>query len=228
MKSSTVIFSATLFLLGFMLFFSCKKKTTDFDMYYDYFPINQGHYVVYQVREIYTDVQVNQKDTFDYYLKTVLEDTTLDNSGRVARKYVRYISSNSTGPWTAKDVWTCIIQNGKAELVEENNRVIKLVFAPSEDDNWDMNVYNTLGEMECYYSSIHKPYSILGSTFNETVTVEQEDFTSYIDYRRKYEVYARGVGLAHKFYKDLKIIGGNVNNIKSGKELEMKLVSYGN
>lgn len=197
-------------------------------MYYDYYPVNQGHFVVYQVREIFTDTQVNQKDTADYFLKTVIEDSIVDNSGRWVKKYVRYRADSLTGVWTAKDVWTTVIDKGRAELVEENNRVIKLVFAPSEDKEWDMNVYNTLGQMECYYSTIHESYSINGNTLNETVTVMQEDFTSYIDYRKKFEVYARGIGLVHKFYKDLKIIGGNPANIKSGRELEMKLVSYGN
>jgi hypothetical protein len=57
--------------------------------------------------------------------------------------------------------------------------------------------------------------------------VEQEDFSSYIDSRRKYEVYARGVGMVHKYFRDFIINNGNPNNLKKGRLLEMRLLSYG-
>lgn len=204
---------------------SCKKDEAEFDMYYDYFPTDEGRYVIYSVQEIEVDNQ--QKDTFNYFMKTVVGAEIIDNSGRKARAYNRYIGTAANGPWNMKDVWTCVIDGKRAELVEENNRTIKLVFAPSEDDEWDMNAYNTLGEMDCYYSNIHQPYSINGTNFSSTVTVEQEDFNSYIDSRRKYEVYARGVGMVHKYFRDFIINNGNPNNVKKGRSLMMELVSYG-
>ncbi len=196
-------------------------------MYYDYFPLNEGRYVVYSVHEVFVDTQINLKDTFDYYIKTVIGDTITDNSGRIARVFERYYSANSNGPWTIHDTWTAIIDKGRAELVEENNRTVKLVFAPSEDDEWNMNVFNTLDPMECYYSSIHESYVLGNNTFSSAVTVEQEDFSSYIDSRRKYEVYARGVGMVHKYFRDFVIINGNPQNVKKGHLLEMRLVSHG-
>ncbi|MNJ86034.1 hypothetical protein D3C87_35160 [compost metagenome] len=194
-------------------------------MYYDYFPMTEGRYAVYSVQEIEVDNQL--KDTSDYFLKTVIGEEIIDNAGRNARVYNRYTGPTANGPWHLKDIWTCVIDGPRAELVEENNRTIKLVFAPSEDDEWDMNAYNTLGGMECYYSNIHQPYSINGNSFSSTVTVEQEDFNSYIDSRRKYEVYARGVGLVHKYFRDFIINNGNPNNVKKGRSLMMELVSYG-
>ncbi len=196
-------------------------------MYYDYFPQTQGRYVVYSVHEVVVDAQINQKDTFDYFIKTVIGDTIIDNEGRIARKFERYKSTDAAGPWSIQDVWTSIIDGPRAELVEENNRTIKLVFAPSEDDEWDMNAYNTLDPLDCYYSGLHESYSLGGNAFSSTVTVEQEDFSSFIDSRRKYEVYARGVGMVYKYYKDFIIINGNPNNVKKGRLLIMSAVSFG-
>lgn len=211
---------------SFWTMHSCKKPLEP-EMYYDYFPQTEGKYVVYSVEEIIVDSQVNQKDTFNYYIKTVVGDTVMDNEGRIARKFNRYYGVSATGPWNIHDVWTCIIDGPRAELVEENHRTIKLVFAPSEDDEWNMNAYNTLTGLDCYYSSLHEPYTINGNTFSSTVTVEQEDFTSYIDYRRKYEVYARGVGMIRKYYKDFIINNGVPTNVKKGRSIMMDLVSYG-
>jgi hypothetical protein len=203
---------------------SCKKPT-EVDMGYDYFPQNEGHYVIYSVHEVLVDIE---KDTFDYYIKAVIGDTITDNAGRIARKYERYYGNSPTGPWTIHDVWTCIIDGPRAELVEENNRTIKLIFAPSESADWNMNAYNNLDGLDCYYSNLNQPYAINGNNFSSSVTVEQEDFTSYIDYRRKYEVYVKGVGMIHKYFKDYQILNGNPNNVKKGSELEMKLITYGN
>jgi len=57
--------------------------------------------------------------------------------------------------------------------------------------------------------------------------VEQEEFFSLIDYRRKYEVYAKNVGLISKFYKDLKISGFDTTNVQSGTELFYTFIGYG-
>lgn len=225
-KNLKVIAIAMLLLPSFLLTNSCKKDT-DFDMYYNYFPLNEGHYNIYSVREVIVDQQVNVRDTFDYFIKTVIGDTITDNSGRTAKQFERYYGSSANGPWMIHDIWTAIYADGKAELVEENNRVIKLVFAPSEDDEWNMNAYNTLEPLECYYSNIHQSYTLNGNSYPSTVTVEQEDFSSYIDSRRKYEVYARGVGLVHKYFRDFTINNGNPNNLKKGRLLTMELVSYG-
>lgn len=207
---------------------SCKKKDDTYDMGYAYFPLNQGHYVIYSVREVYVDQPVQIRDTFDYFLKTVIAGNITDNSGRTVQQYERYYGPSANGPWSIHDVWTAVNDGSRAELVEENNRTIKLVFAPSEDDEWNMNAYNTLDEMECYYSNINGSYTLGSQTFSATVTVEQEDFSSYIDSRRKYEVYAKGIGLVHKYYRDFIINNGNPNSLKKGRLLEMKLVSYGN
>ncbi len=206
---------------------SCKKKEETVEMYYDYFPQTEGRYVVYSVHEVVVDQQINQRDTFDYFIKTVIGEPIIDNQGRTVHEFERYKSSSATGPWTIKDVWTCVIDGPRAELVEENNRTIKLVFAPSEDDEWNMNAYNTLDALECTYSNIHEPYSLNGMDFSSTVTVDQEDFSSYIDSRKKYEIYSRGVGMIYKYYRDFVINNGNPNNIYKGRLMIMSAVSYG-
>jgi len=59
------------------------------------------------------------------------------------------------------------------------------------------------------------------------VVVEQEEFSSLVDHRRKYEVYAKGVGLIHKYYKDLEIQNFDTLNVKNGNEVFYYLTGYG-
>jgi hypothetical protein len=208
--------------------YSCKKDEVSYDLHYGYFGLIPGRFVDYEVMEIKHDVdQSIPHDTNRYQLRTVVGDTIIDNEGRVAREFLRFKRTNASQSWVQTDIWTAIIVDRRAELVEENQRMIKLAFEPSENKEWNPNAFNTYDELTAYYRDIHQK-SVLGSlTFDSTLVVEQEDFFSLIDYRRKYEVYAKNVGLISKFYKDLKISGFDTSNVQSGTEIFYNCIGYG-
>lgn len=208
---------------------SCKKQDLTIpQLYYDYFGLIQGRYVDYAVIEIEHDVaQSIQHDTNSYFLRTVIGDTIIDNQGRVAQKFFRFKRWNAQSPWVQTDTWTAIIADAKAELVEENQRLIKLVLAPTLTKEWNTNQYNMYPELNCYYRDIHTFQNIGTTSFDSTLVVEQENVFSMIDHRRKFEVYARGVGLVYKHYRDLKISGFDTLNVQKGKELYFRCIGYG-
>jgi hypothetical protein len=210
-----------------LLFAGCKKDPVTTDLQFGYYPLQQGRFVTYFVKEVTIDDDLQQNDTAYYYIKTVVGDTITDNEGRVARRYNRYFRDSLTQPWTLRDIWTAIVDGPRAELVEENQRTIKLVFAPTKFKEWNCNAYNTLGTLDCYYRDIHVPGSINGFQFDSTITVEQEDTWTFVDYRRKFEQYAKGVGMYYKHYKDFRINFGDSTNVVKGRELIMQLVDYG-
>jgi hypothetical protein len=214
-------------LLCLLVVSSCKKKAEP-DFHFDYFPIVQNQYVTYAVTEITIDQTVNQSDTLNYFMKVQIGDIEIDNQGRNANRVYRYTSSSISGPWVLKDIWTSILNGNKAELYEENNRIIKLVFAPSKSKSWNANAYTTLGELNCYYDQIHKKINFGSLSFDSTITVEQQDELNFIQYKRKFEIYAKGVGLVRKFYKDFEINNSDTTNVKKGKELQMTVVDYSN
>ena|SRR6218665_242594 len=224
MKVTLLVFSIAIFLTS--LFVGCKKNT-GIDFHYDYYPIQKGKYVIYQVQDIVIDDVIDQYDTTDFFLKAIIGDTFIDNQGRTAHRYERWFGPTVSGPWTLIDIWTTILADGRAELVEENNRTIKLVFAPSELDDWNANAYNTLGSLNCYYSDLHVPYSIGGHSFDSTLTVMQEDEFNFIEYKKKYERYAKGVGMIQKVYVDQEHINYDTTQVKKARKLYMNLVSYG-
>lgn len=213
-------------LLGTLLF-SCKKDSEAPNFHYDYFPVSFGKYVVYKVREVKIDDALDQDDTLNYYLKTLIGDTIIDNEGRIARRYIRYIRTLPTDSWEFSDFYTTIIVNGRAELVEENQRIIKLVFAPTQYKEWNANAHNTMDALDCYYRDIHLAQTVGANTFDSTLVVEQEDFTSLIDYRRKFEVYAKGIGLVYKHFKDFKINNFDTTDITQGYEINLQAIDFG-
>jgi hypothetical protein len=106
--------------------------------------------------------------------------------------------------------------------------MVKLIFPFSKQMTWNSNQFNPNLANACFYSSID--YSALIGTFqfDHLVKVEQADERNLVVYKRQFEVYAQHVGLVRKYYKDLNIANFDILNIKSGKELFMEVIGYGN
>lgn len=208
---------------------SCKKgPSPQPQFHYEYFDLSHGRYVDYDVIEIQHDATLAVKhDTLRYQLRTLIGDTVIDNEGRVARKFIRFKRDNSSLPWVQTDIWTAILDQGRAELIEENQRVIKLVFAPTLTKEWNPNAFNMFDEMEAYYKDIHDETTVGGLSFDSTLIVELDTFISLIDYRRKYEVYAKGIGLVKKYWKDLTISNFDTLNVQFGVEQFYTISGYG-
>ncbi len=215
------------FLFGAILMLTACKKQKQPNFHREYFGLETGRYVIYDVLEITHDANLAvQHDTVRYQLKTVWEGAYLDNEGRTASEFRRYKRASVTDNWSLADVWTGIYDGVRAELIEENQRVVKLVFSPTLAKVWDANAYNNLGEQECYYSDVHVDTTINGVFFDSTVVVQQEQFYSLIDTTLKYEVYGKYVGLLYKHFKDNGYNFGDPEP-KSGTEVYYHYVSHG-
>ena len=210
-----------------LLLFSCKKDVDEVDFHHDYFPLEEGTFAEYMVTRIYHDDVSNIHKTTIYQLKTVVGDTIIDNEGRIARKFERYIYDTLLNEYKIQDVWTAIVDQERAELVEENQRVIKLVFAPTLSKEWDMNAFNSFDPVMLYYKNIHKPYTVNNIEFPTTVTVEEDSTHNLIQYKRKYEVYAEGVGLIRKHYQDYSINNFDETSPIKGEEIFYVITNYG-
>jgi hypothetical protein len=216
---------------SFLFLNSCKKELVNSNqfLYNSYYSLKTGTYIEYDVMEVNHDENASiQHDTSYYQLKCVIEDTFTDNASRLAYSYVRYKRSNTSDSWIQSDLWSTIVFNNKAELVEENQRIVKLVFPVSEFTTWNANQFNSDPKLDCNYTNLHKGFQINGFNFDSTITVDQEDKRNLIEFKRKYEVYANRIGMVKKYYKDLQISNFDTLNIKSGKEIFMTLTNFGN
>lgn len=211
--------------LGLLLLAACHQDPAP-EFHFDYFGMEEDRYVIYDVTEITHDKALGLHETLNYQLRTLWGDTVIDNEGRVAREFLRYERASSADPWQLTDVWTGIISGIRAELTVENQRVVKLVFAPTLSKSWDANAYNTYDPLDCYYREIHQDTLINGISLDPTVTVEQYTFTTLIDSVRMYEVYSKPMGLVYKHSRDNHYQFGS-NEVNIGKELYYRFVSTG-
>lgn len=217
------------FILTFISFlFSCKKKEQEvFSSNQNYFGLEQGRFCIYDVYEINHDDAINVHDTLHYQLKTWIDSIYIDNEGRTNHQFKRFVRENDSSSWSLIDIYTALVNGNNGELVEENQRKVKLVFPISANSSWNPNAYNNLGEESSTYSRVHQSLSLNGYNFDSTSTVLQKDFFSLVDYRRQWEIYASNVGLIYKMYKDLDIENFDTLNVVKGNELHYSLIEYG-
>lgn len=214
-----------LFLLLQVVLFSCKQEEAP-DFHFEYFGLEEGRYVIYDVMEIEHDKNLGKHDTVRYQIKTYWADTYVDNEGREGREFHLYRRDSVSGTWMLTDVWYGLYDGIRAELVEENERRVKLVFAPTLSKEWDANAYNMNDELPCYYRAIHGDTTLSGVYLDSTLVVEQQSNNNLIDSVRQYEMYAKHIGMVYKHFRDNTYQIGNTE-VYYGNEVYWKYVSHG-
>jgi hypothetical protein len=204
---------AGIFLLAACMQLSCKKDntTTYIDMGYNYFPVNQGHWVSYAVDSTYWDDFTDSVYSFSFQIREYCESVFTDDQGRPNIRIERYKRNSDTSAWVLKDVWYGLRTASTAERVEENERFIKMIFPVKEGSDWNGNSMNTLGEQVYEYTDVDLPQAYGSLSFDSTVTVLQADLDLPISKDYSIEVFAKRVGLVYKHYiKQEKQITGQI------------------
>ncbi|MCH2231996.1 MAG: hypothetical protein MK105_16795 [Crocinitomicaceae bacterium] len=223
--NKSIFYIISFCLLTVFVLLACKKEPIP-KFHYEYFGLEAGRYVIYDVMEIDHDQALAKHDTTIYQLKTYWGQPYEDNLGRDAREFIRFRRDVTTDPWVLSDLWTGIIDGVRAELIEENQRVVKLVFAPSLSKVWDANAYSLDDEMECYYRDLHQDTTLNSHFLDSTLVVEQANYFNLIDTVRKYEVYQKGVGLVYKHFVDNHYQFAS-DEVVNGKEVYFTFVETG-
>lgn len=196
--------SIFLFIIPLVGLFSCQKdQYKDLDFGYDFFGIEEGRFVEYSVRYIEHDSLLNQHDTLDFFYKTLIGEKYIDNEGREAHEFLRYKKDSLHQEYQFINKWVILIANDQAQLVEENQRKIKMIFPVKKSQKWNSNAYNSLADQEAHYEHLNELVDLGLEQPRHSVTVEFERYTTLIDDRLEQEVYAKGIGMVTKISKDL-------------------------
>ncbi len=191
---------------SFILAFCSKKSVPEASslLGLDYYPTTKGKYVVYDVDSvIYTDLT---KDTIEYKyrIKEKIADSFTDNQGQPAIRLERYIKkynpqkSYDSIPWTIKEVWMLNASEKSIQLQEGNVRYTKMVFPIKENESWNGNALNNLGEAIYRIEYFGRNEIINKVNVADVLLVNQKEYRTQISYEKQVEKFAKGVGLVYK------------------------------
>jgi hypothetical protein len=185
---------------------SCTRKTEQVkppELGYEYFPVDVGRFQVYKVDSVFFNDFTFRKDTFRFFVKEKIESVFTDAAGRDARRLVRYYRNNPSEEWVIGDIWMMNRTAYTAEKVEENQRMVKLVFPVKKDARWDGHRYNGLPLAEYRFLDVHVPRNVHSFVFDSTLNVLQMADSNLIERKLAFEWYAKNVGMIYKRYINL-------------------------
>ncbi|MEY3186585.1 MAG: hypothetical protein RL675_409, partial [Bacteroidota bacterium] len=181
-----------------------------------YYPLKTGKYIIYSVDSI---VYVNlgtKKEIKSAIIQEKIDTTEKDNLGRLSFKIIQSTrNSVDTNKWEFLGTYRVTPTIKGVEVIQQNQRFIKLVSPVIQDYKWMGNAYiNTTGNPELSYlnnweykyQDISSPQKINNIDFKDCINVLQRNdtignptnrnFFSGINYSR--EIYARNIGLIFK------------------------------
>ena len=220
-----------------MFLFSCKDDQVEPSIennYAGYFPLETGFWIEYNADSV---VDLDEDDPFNldtairaytFQLREEIDSGFFDAEGEWAYRISRYRRLSDTLPWDFMNLWTAKITNTSAQRVEDNIRFVKLSFPINERKTWNGNAFNYYIEEDYLYADIHQPFSLGGFSFDSTVNVIQNDFTSNVNRILKNEIYANHVGMVYKRQDSLNTVhlpNGTVL-ILNGMEYQLHLSNY--
>lgn len=177
---------------------SCQPVSEPVPPGYEYFPLETGRYVIYNVTENQYSLAATKPVQRAYQLKEVVGAAYTDVAGRQAYPLLRYRRSGERQPWQSDSIWSARLIGNEAIRTENGLDFIKLRFPVGDRLRWNGNRYNTLGEDAYETRNSGQPYGVLDKEFSETVTVVAQQDSTLLSQDKRIDVYARQVGLIYK------------------------------
>lgn len=190
-----------------------EKSTLSFEDARDYFPLQPGKFIVYRVDSLVYLNLGTKKETKSAIVQEKVDSIGRDNMGRITFKIIQSTRNTAdTNKWDFTGVYRVTPTNAGVEVVQQNQRYIRLISPIIKDYKWKGNAYiNTTGNSELSYlnnweysyEQIGTPQTINNKIYEDCVNVLQNNdtignpgnrnFFSGISYAR--EIYARNIGL---------------------------------
>jgi hypothetical protein len=187
-------------ILGCFLLSACNSEKVEPEpnrLGYDFFPLETGNFVEYDVQETYYALTANPIIR-TYQIKEIIGDSFLDLSNEAAYQVMRYSRPEGNAAWQLDSIWVAKRTPNQAIRIENNIAFVKLIFPVEEKQTWNGNVLNNLGNDEYQLLALNKPYKVTGAEFDNTLTIVQNVDSSLVNQDKRTEIYAQGVGLVYK------------------------------
>ncbi len=221
MKNVLVILAV---LLSFM---SCERTDEDIpDLGYDYYPLSDSSYVMYQVVEYIYDEFQGTRDSNGYQLLELVDTAYTDLSGRTIHNLVRFTRASDTVDWKLKDVWTVYKGDDRLERMEENVTFVRLSFPLKRGKTWDGNSRNDSSEQIYTVLDYNLKNKVDGTTFKNTARINHFENINLIEDQFQEEIYARDVGLVQRIDRNLELDPAD-GSPKAGYDITWTYIEHG-
>lgn len=219
------------FVLLFLISISCSTdEVKPVDIGLNYMPQRVSAYQVYSVDQtVYSEVADPEDSHFEIKMEVV--DSFPDVNGDYTYVIHRSKRQTSTDEWEYLDTWSSRVNDQQAIVNEENIPFVKISFPVKNDKQWNGNEFN-INDADTYeMKSLDEPFTVGDQTFSKTIFIDQEDVEDLLIKDKRFEIYARDIGLIYKEVTDLNYCDDvdcfGQQQIKSGVIFKQSITSHG-
>lgn len=195
----------TLMLLAVWLILGCNTPDDPVnppDLGYNYYPNELNFYKHYEVIDILFNDFTQTTDTVKYELLEVFEEAFTDLEGRQSNKLARYVKMPNSN-WQIESVWQSTKTKTRVEQVEENIRIVKLVFPPKIGSRWNGYAFAAVDDSFFEITDLIEDTVVNSLNLKNVIRVEHYNRQNFIERQLKSEKYAPNIGLIHLYYVNL-------------------------
>jgi hypothetical protein len=202
----------------FLLLPSCKDKKDNYDIAYEYeyFPLDSGHFIIYDVDSIRYSAQkigsgggyIQKNDTVKYQLMEYYAGKYFDSVQGIEKYRIEYYQRKTKDQaWKQDRVWWATQTTTNIQRQEDDLKFIKLIFPPRENATWNGTIfipktgqYEFLENWNFKMTEVGAAKEIGAFKFPKTLVVTHIDTDdgNLINNQLSREIYAKGVGIVYK------------------------------
>lgn len=216
-----------LLLLGLSIW-ACRNTGAEPETGYDYFPLEKGNYVIYDVTQI--DYVINQApDTSRFQIKERVGDSYTALDGQLSYRIERYRRESAQQVWAFDSLWTARRAIDRAIRVENNISFVKLVFPARTGQFWNPNILNTLDSTRSIVVNEGEAAKVGTQTYDKTLKVQLQNKQTKVDTIIENETYAKTIGLISRDLTRVStcIPDCDIPKITYGIKYKQRIVSHG-
>jgi hypothetical protein len=177
---------------------SCSKdEPTDelIDLGYNYYPLDSGWIRIYQVDSISFNDNTQTIDTFRF---TLIENTSGKITGQdLAGHQIinRLVQTDTSAKIQNRSSLFVVSTSNNLQVIEDNLRIVKLVFPLGNVSTWNGNMMNNNGRKTFALQNIGASFTNNDTTFKNCITVQEAQTNNLIEEILIKSVYCKNLGL---------------------------------
>ncbi|MGE5518454.1 MAG: hypothetical protein ACM3VS_00920 [Candidatus Dadabacteria bacterium] len=206
---------------------ACNKQTETYpsDSVADYLPLQTGKYITYRLDStVFTNFGITT-EVHSYQEKNVVDAQITDAAGKPSYRILRYLraaNASATDGWSASGSYFVTLDSNKAEVVENNLRIIKLSKPVVKHFSWKGNsylapdpyssIYNFdndkyMPDWDYTYTGVGETTNINGKPYNNVIIVQAIADSinvpitvpaAYARINKSIDQYSKGLGLINQ------------------------------
>jgi hypothetical protein len=215
-----------LIISGLWFALACEKgKETETGI--EFFPLEKGFFWEYDVSEESYTVSAPARK-LNYQIRERIGDAFTVANQEVFR-VERYRRIDDKVSWKLDSVWTAQLTPTQVIRTENNISFTKLIFPIKEGEKWGNSSTTSSQSVVYQYKNTFQKF---GDKYFPTIQVIERNDSTAINLNRKYEVYAKNIGLVYKEFTTLEYCQKTPSCIGKGEvdfgtRRILKLKNYG-